>query len=305
MKIIFMGSPAFAAPAFEKLLASEHTVLTAFTQPPRKSGRGMKEQKTPVHQLAEVNGVPVLTPEKLGAEAQAHIKELQPDLIVVAAYGMLLPQEVLDTAPCLNIHPSALPRWRGAAPLNWTIMAGDRTTEVCVMEMVKALDAGPVYARRPLELAPDETAGTLHDKAARVGAELLLEVINNWEAYKGRAEPQHEDGVTYAAKIEKPHRKTDFSRPAGEVANHINGLSPFPAATAELDGTAFKLLFAETTDDQGKPGEVLAADQQNGLTVACGSGAVRLKSLQKHGKPPMEDIAFLRGNPLEAGQRFV
>ena len=302
MKIVFMGSPAFAAPALEKLLASEHTVITTLSQPPRKSGRGMKEQKTPIHKLAEENGVPVLTPEKLGPEAQAHIKEIRPDLIAVAAYGLLLPQEVLDVAPCLNIHPSALPRWRGAAPLNWTIMAGDKTTEVCVMQMVKALDAGAVYARRPLELAPDETAGTLHDKAANVGAELLLEVVNNWDNYKGRAEPQHEDGVTYANKIEKPHRKTDFTRTSDEVANHINGLSPFPAATAELDDTAFKLLLAEAVAGNGTPGEVLHADQTQGLVVACGSGAVRLKKLQKHGKPPMEDTAFLRGNPTERGQ---
>lgn len=304
-KIVYMGSPAFAVPALELLLASKHSVVTVYSQPPRPSGRGMKEHKTPVHQLAEKAGTPVRTPEKLGPEEIAYLQELKPDIIAVAAYGQYLPPEVLKLAPCVNIHPSALPRWRGAAPLNWTIMAGDKTTDVCIMEMTSVFDAGPVYARKKLALAEDETAGSLHDKTADIGAEMLLEVIDNWEDYKDRGEPQPEEGVTYAGKIEKPHRRTDFSRPASEVVNHINGLSPFPAATAELGGTAFKLLFAETVHGKGDPGEILTADQQNGLIVACGGGAVRLKKLQKHGKPAMDDLAFLRGNNLEAGSRFV
>lgn len=305
-KVVYMGTPAFAVPALEKLLASDHQVISVFTQPPRPGGRGMKEQKTPVHQLAEKHNIPARTPEKFGPEDAACVQELQPDIIAVAAYGHYLPEALLKTAPCLNIHPSALPRWRGAAPLNWTIMAGDETTDVCIIDVAKVMDAGGVYARKTLTVAPDETAGSLHDKTAVIGADMLLEVIDNWQTYKGKAVPQPEEGVTYASKIEKPHRRTDFSRTAEEVKNHINGLSPFPAATTELNGTPFKLLFAEVVDSNGAtPGVVLQADQKSGLVVACGDGAVRLKKLQKQGKPPMDDLAFLRGNPLEAGATFV
>ena len=305
-KVVFMGSPAFAVPALQKLLDSEHQVVSVFTQPPRPGGRrGMKAQKTPVHQLAEDAGIPVKTPKKLGPEEVAYLQELQPDMIAVAAYGQYLPEGVLKTAPCVNIHPSALPRWRGAAPLNWTIMAGDKTTDVCIIAMGKAYDCGPVYARKTIRLTPDETAGSLHDKTATLGADMLVDVLSNWAYYKNRAEPQPEQGVTYASKIEKPHRKTDFTRPADQVANHINGLSPFPAATAELDGIPYKLLFAEAREGSGNPGEIVAADQTDGLVVSCGAGNVRLKKLQKQGKPPMDDLTFLRGNPVTPGQKFV
>ena len=304
-KIVFMGSPAFAVPALQKLIDSNHQVISVFSQPPRPSGsRGLQTQKTPVHRLADDAGTPVRTPEKLTAEEVAFVEELKPDIIAVAAYGGYLPAGVLNAAPCINIHPSALPRWRGAAPLNWTIMAGDKTTDVCIIAMGKGFDCGAVYARKTLPLAANETAGSLHNKTASLGAEMLMDVIDNWDYYKDRAEPQPESGVTYASKIEKPHRKTDFTRPAQDVANHINGLSPFPAATTEFDSTPYKLLFAEVMDMQGAPGNILECSQKNGLIVACSDKAVRLKKLQKQGKPPMDDLTFLRGNPLILGQRF-
>ena len=264
----------------------------------------MKPQKTPVHQLAESQNIPVKTPEKLTSEEAAYLKELQPDIIAVAAYGQYLPESVLKIAPCINIHPSALPRWRGAAPLNWTIMAGDKTTDVCIMAVTKKMDGGDVYVRKTLPVAPDETAGSLHDKTAEIGAELLLGVINGWEAYQNNGQPQSEEGLTYASKINKADRAIDFKKPAQEVANHINGLSPFPAATTTLEGTPYKLLFAEVAVGDAHPGEIIAADQTNGLVVACGDGAVRLKKLQKQGKPQMDDTTFLRGNTLTLGQKF-
>ena len=304
-KIVYMGSPAFAVPALQELIDSDHQVISVFSQPPRPSGsRGLQTQKTPVHQLADGAGIPVRTPEKLTAEEVAFIEELKPDVIAVAAYGQYLPAGVLKAAPCLNIHPSALPRWRGAAPLNWTIMAGDATTDVCIIAMGKAYDCGNVYARKTISLATDETAGSLHDKTASLGAEMLLDVIDNWDFYKDKAQPQAESGITYASKIEKLHRQTDFSRPAQDVANHINGLSPFPAATTTFEGTPYKVLFAEVASGDAPCGEIITADPKTGLVVACGDGAVRLKKLQKQGKPPMDDLTFLCGNALVAGQKF-
>ena len=312
MRIVFMGSPDFAVPTLEKLIESAHDVVGVFSQPPRPAGRGMKEQKTPVHRVAEAYHIPVFTPKRIDDTAFAELQTLQPDLIVVAAYGLILRKRVLDLAPCLNIHPSALPRWRGAAPLNWTILAGDKNTEICIMHMEEALDTGPVYKRIPIELEDNETAGSLHNKAAQIGAKGLIEVVNNWADFKNKASPQSNEGVTYAHKIEKDDRLTDFSKPAEEVLNHIRGLSPFPCATGKMEGVNYKFLMAEhgPNDAHGnlrggaRAGSVLAANPAEGLVVACGKGSIRLSRLQKEGKAAMDDIAFLRGNNLPEGAAF-
>ena len=312
MRIVFMGSPDFAVPTLEKLIDSHHDVVGVFSQPPRPAGRGMKEQKTPVHRVAEAYDIPVFTPKRINDSAFAELQALTPDLIVVAAYGLILRKRVLDLAPCLNIHPSALPRWRGAAPLNWTILAGDKNTEICIMHMEEALDTGPVYKRIPLELEDNETAGTLHNKAAQIGAEGLLDVVNNWAEFDGTAETQSEDGVTYASKIEKDDRLTDFTKPADDVLNHIRGLSPFPCATGKMDGVNYKFLMAEHGPEGAygnphggaHPGAILAANPSDGLVVACGKGSVRLSRLQKQGKAAMDDMTFLRGNNLPEGAAF-
>lgn len=312
MRIVFMGSPDFAVPTLEKLIDSTHDVVGVFSQPPRPAGRGMKEQKTPVHRVAEAYNIPVFTPKRINDNAFAELQALAPDLIVVAAYGLILRPRVLDLAPCLNIHPSALPRWRGAAPLNWTILAGDKDTEICIMHMEKGLDTGPVYKRIPLELTDNETAGSLHNKAARIGAEGLLDVVNNWADFKDKAEPQSEDGVEYASKIEKDDRATDFNKPANEVLNHIRGLSPFPCATGKMDGVNYKFLMADhgpegahgNPNGDAQPGAILAANPADGLVVACGKGSVRLSRIQKQGKAAMNDIDFLRGNNLPEGGHF-
>lgn len=303
-KIVFMGSPDFAVPTLEALIASPHDVVGVFSQPPRPAGRGMKEQKTSVHRVAEAYNIPVFTPKRIDNTAFDALKTLQPDFIVVAAYGLILKRRVLDLAPCLNIHPSALPRWRGAAPLNWTIMAGDKTTEICIMQMEEGLDTGPVYTRVWLKLADNETAGSLHNKAALIGAEALVDVVTHWPNYKNNAAPQTEVGVTYARKIEKADRVTDFGLPAEEVLNHIRGLSPFPAATGKMGGENYKFLMAEHAHGSGAAGTIVAANPASGLVVACGQGAVRLSRLQKEGKAPMDDLSFLRGNNLPEGARF-
>ncbi len=304
LRIVFMGTPDFAVPALKELISSQHNVVGVFSQPPRPAGRGMKMQKTPVHNIAEEHNIPVFTPEKIDNEAFASLTNLKPDLIIVAAYGLILRRRVLELAPCINIHPSALPRWRGAAPLQWTIIAGDKTTDICIMEMVKALDAGAVYKRKTIDIANDETAGTLHDKTAQIGAELLLEVLNNWDNYKNKAIPQSEDGLTYAPKIEKHDRKIDFSKKSSEIIGYIRGLSPFPAATTVLNGENYKILFAESAQGNGTSGEVIVSNSTDGLVVACGEGAMRLSRLQKQGKAIMADVDLLRGSSIPEGSRF-
>ena len=241
-----MGAPDFAVPALQALLDWPGAeVVGVFSQPARPAGRGLKLRPTPVALCAEAHHIPVFTPEKIDDEAFAQLQDLRPDLIIVAAYGLILRRRVLELAPCLNIHPSALPRWRGAAPLQRTIMAGDTQTEVCIMQMVRALDAGAVYYRQPLPLAPTETAGTLHDKAAQAGAAALLHVLTHWAEFKTAAIPQADDGITYADKINAAARQIDFTQPAHLVSCHIRGLSPWPGATTALAGHHLKVLLAE------------------------------------------------------------
>jgi methionyl-tRNA formyltransferase len=302
-RIAFMGTPGFAVPALEALHQAGHQILAVYCQPPKPTGRGMQLTPTPVHQAAEKLGLTVRTPEKLNADEVTHLTSLNLDLICVAAYGLLLPGSVLKVAPCINVHPSALPRWRGAAPLNHTLLQGDATTDLCIMAMEKGLDTGAVYKRVPYTLSLDMTFGDLHELMAREGATHLLDVVNHWNDYKDNALPQTEEGMVYAPKILPADRVTDFTRSATEVHNHIRGLSPFPAATMQLEGAAYKLLRSTVVQGQGRPGTVLQADKQNGLVIACGTGAVRLLELQREGKRAMRDIELLNGQSIALGSQ--
>ncbi|MBI1363532.1 MAG: methionyl-tRNA formyltransferase [Proteobacteria bacterium] len=306
MHVVFMGAPEFAVPSLQKLIASDqHKVVGVFTQPPRPAGRGMQVRKTPVHEVAEKHGIPVFTPARFKGEGLEQLQALHPDMICVAAYGLLLPQSVLDVAPCLNVHPSALPRWRGAAPLHHTILAGDTTTEVCIMHMEKGLDSGPVYLRLPVKIKDGTTTGKLHDDLATLGASALMQVLKNWPNYRERAAPQHEENLTYAHKLTPEMKVTDFGKTAHEVRQHILGMCPFPGATTKLDGVLYKLLDAKLAEGNGKPGTVLSVDPKGGLIVACGEDAVRLTQLQREGKKPMSDSELLRGGGINVGDVFA
>ncbi len=306
MKIIFMGSPEFACPALSALIKSEHQVVGVFSQPPKKAGRGQKINQTPVHKLAEENNIPVHTPIKLLDEDVAILKNYAPDIIVVAAYGLILPESVLNVAPCINIHPSALPRWRGAAPLNYTILKGDKTTDVCIMAMEKGLDTGDVYTRKQYAINDNETAGELHDRLAVEGAKLLLKTLENWGNITPVPQSRSALEPTYAHKF-KPEelakiRTLDFNKSAQEVHNQIRGLSPWPGATAthiSSDGkqTLLKILASKFYKRTGSypAGKILHADKKEGIIIGCKEGAVQLTTIQKPSNKPLKDIDFLNG----------
>ncbi|MGE0668555.1 MAG: methionyl-tRNA formyltransferase [Sphingomonadales bacterium] len=297
MRIAFMGTPDFAARILRDLAAwteaNGHEIVAVYSQPPREAGRGRKPQPSPVHRLADELGIPVFTPEKLkSSEDQQAFAALGLDLAVVAAYGLILPKAILD-APrlgCLNVHASLLPRWRGAAPIHRAIMAGDETTGVCIMRMEEGLDTGPVYRRREIPIGPETTTGELHGALAALAAEPLFEAIA--DAAAGAApEPQPEEGVTYAKKIDKAEARIDWSRPAAEVDRQIRGLSPFPGAWFELHGERIKVLRSRVASGSDTPGTVL----DDNLTIACGDGAVALTKLQRAGKGAMDAASLLRG----------
>lgn len=305
LKLVFMGTPDFAVPCLEALVAAGHDIVAVYSQPPRPAGRGMAERKAPVHMRAEALGLPVLTPKSLkGAQEQDAFRAHAADAAVVVAYGLLLPRAVLEATRlgCYNVHASKLPRWRGAAPIQRAIMAGDRDTAVMVMRMEEGLDTGPVCATTVLPIGPDITAGELHDRLAAEGAKLIVSALADLEV--GRLVPvqQPETGILYAAKIDKAESQIDFARPAADVHNQIRGLSPFPGAWFEVMGPAgsierIKVLRSETVDGPGKPGAFL----DDRLTIACGEGAIRLVTVQRAGKRPMTAAEFLRGFPLAAG----
>lgn len=277
-KIVFMGSPAFAVPSLQALAAEEHEIMAVYTQPPRPAGRGQKLQKTAVHVMAEEMGLPVFHPEKLrGADLEA-VLEIQADVFCVVAYGLLLPKALVDSRLCLNVHPSALPLWRGAAPLQWTLMSGATHTEVCVMKLDEGMDTGPVVVRQEIGIPRDWNRAKLEQMTADVGAMLLAEVVDNLKGI--RPIPQAGE-ATHAVKITKEMRPIAWQMSAQEIANRIRGLSPTPTATAQLGDEVFKVFWAETVDGyQGVPGEVLAVDA-GGIVVACGDGAVRLVKIRR------------------------
>jgi methionyl-tRNA formyltransferase len=298
MKIIFMGTPDFAVPTLHEIVSAGHEVVAAYTRAPKPAGRGQAERKSPVHEAAEALGIPVFTPKSLRGEAEQMIFASHGvDLGIIVAYGLLLPKPILD-APrlgCLNLHGSLLPRWRGAAPIQRAVMAGDPRTGVMVMQMDEGLDTGPVGLVDAMEIGPDETAGEVHDRMMRVGADLMGRALAALERGSLTFTPQTDDGTTYARKIEKAEARIDFTRPAGEVHNHIRGLSPFPGAWFEIEAQGkpvrVKALRSTRAEGSGAPGTVL--DDQ--LTIACGEGAVRLTLVQREGKGPMDGAAFLRG----------
>ena len=304
LRIVFMGTPDFSVPTLAEVLGAGHEVVAAYTQPSRPAGRGMAERLSPVAQFAANAGIPVKSPTSLKREPeQREFASLNADAAVVVAYGLLLPRPVL-AAPrlgCFNLHASVLPRWRGAAPIQRAIMAGDAETAVMVMRMEEGLDTGPVCLAEPVAIGPEVTAGELHDELARRGASLMVRALGGLERGLLECTPQPGEGATYAAKIDKAEAHIDFTRPAREVHNLIRGLSPFPGAWFEATAAGkverVKVLRAGLADGSGVPGEVL----DDALTVACGSGAVRLLELQRAGKRPMGAADFLRGFPLARG----
>ena len=301
---MFMGTPDFAVPTLRAILEAGHEVVAVYSQPPRAAGRGMALRKSPVQQAAEETGLAVLTPERLkSAEEPARFGSLTPDVAVVVAYRLILPKPILDAPKygALNLHASLLPRWRGAAPINRAIMAGDTETGVAVMRITEGLDAGPVCLEARAPIGADETAGELHDALATRGARLMVHALSALEGGGLDCRPQAEGGVTYAEKIDPAETRIDWSRPAREVHNLIRGLSPYPGAWFEIDLNGkperIKALRSTLANGSGAPG--LALD--NKLTIACGEGAVRLVEVQRAAKRPMSADDFLRGATIAHG----
>jgi methionyl-tRNA formyltransferase len=290
MRLVFMGTPDFSVPVL-RALAGQHEIVAVYSQPPRPAGRGKADRPSSVQLAAEALGLPVRHPVSLKTpEAQAEFAALNADAAVVVAYGLILPQAILD-APrlgCLNIHASLLPRWRGAAPIHRAIMAGDAETGICIMQMEAGLDTGPVRLRRALPIGPEETTADLHDRLSDMGAEMILEAL----ATMPEAVPQA-PGATYAAKIDKAEAKVDWTRPAAEVDRLIRGLSPFPGAWVLVGTERVKLLRSRIAAGQGTPGQVL-----RGFTIACGEGAVEVTQAQREGKKPSPAAEILRGLTL-------
>ncbi len=304
MKVVFMGTPDFAVPTLTEIVMRGHEVVACYTRAPKPAGRGQSERKSPGHQAAEEFGIPVFTPKNFRDPADvATFAALGAEVAVVVAYGLLLPLAVLEAPEkgCLNLHGSLLPRWRGAAPIQRAIMAGDERTAVSVMKMEEGLDTGPVSLIDIIPIGPDMTAGELHDEMMRTGADLMGRALAALERDALEFTEQPETGVTYAKKIEKAEAKIDFSNSASDVHNHIRGLSPFPGAwfTLELGGkpVRIKALRSTRVEGEGAPGTVLG-----GLTIACRDGAVRLTQVQREGKGPMDAEAFLRGAGDLSGQ---
>ena len=302
MRLVFMGTPDFSVPALDALAAGGHDIACVLSQPPRPGGRGQRPRPSPVQVRAEALGLPVRTPATLRDPAeQAALAALGADVAVVVAYGLLLPRAIL-AAPvrgCLNIHASLLPRWRGAAPIQRALMAGDPETGISIMAMEAGLDTGPVLLREAIPIGPRDTAGTLHDRLAALGARLIVDALARLDTLTPA--PQPEVGVTYAAKIDKAEARVDWTRPAAQVDRLIRGLSPSPGAWTELAGERTRLLLSEPAPGSGPPGTVL----DDRLTIACGTGAVRLLTLQRAGREPVDAAAFLRGRIIPPGHRLA
>jgi methionyl-tRNA formyltransferase len=311
LRVVFMGTPEFALPTLAGIVAAGHHVAAVYTQPPRPAGRGMAEKKSPVHLFAEGHGLAVETPRSLKREPEQQAFALrQPDIAVVVAYGLLLSKPVLD-APrhgCLNLHASALPRWRGAAPIQRAIMAGDRETAASIMRMDVGLDTGPVCASERVPIGEYMTAGELHDLLAERGAKLMLRALADLETAALRCTPQPDHGVTYAAKIDKAETRIDFALPARDVHNRVRGLSPAPGAWLEVahEGRSERIKVLRTTlaPGGGPAGTIPGTVLDEALTVACGEGAVQILEVQRSGKRPMSAGDFLRGFPLRPGTRL-
>lgn len=297
MRLVFMGTPDFAVETLKALINAGHEIACVYSQPPRPAGRGMAERPSPVHAFAAREGIEVRTPVSLKAEdEQARFAALHADAAVVVAYGLLLPKAILD-APrlgCFNVHASLLPRWRGAAPIQRAIMAGDAESGVTIMRMAEGLDTGPMCKVVRLPITPATTAHALHDALSQLGAAAMVEVLAQGDI---TCTQQPAEGVTYARKIDKAEAKIDFTKPAEDVRNHIHGLSPFPGAWFQVHGTRVKVLQCEAVAGDGKAGTFL----DDHLTIACGKGALRLLKLQREGKGAIEADVFLRGFAIPRG----
>jgi methionyl-tRNA formyltransferase len=304
MRVVFMGTPEFSVPTLTEIVSSGHEVVAVYTRAPKPAGRGQAERKSPVHETAEAFGIPVFTPRSLKGEAeQVQFASLGAEVAVVVAYGLLLPKPILEAPElgCLNLHGSLLPRWRGAAPIQRAIMAGDRETGIVVMQMDEGLDTGAMGPTEIIPIGPDMTAGELHDRMMRVGADLMGRALAALERGSLDFTAQPENGTTYAAKIDKAEARIDFTQPAEAVHNLIRGLSPFPGAWFEIDlggkPVRVKALRSTLAEGAGAPGTLLGSD----LVIACGTGAVRLVQVQREGKGAMDAATFLRGaGPLPA-----
>lgn len=304
LRIVFMGTPAFAVQPLAALIEAGHELAAVYSQPPRPAGRGLENQRSPVHEFAEDAGLTVSTPRSLKAEAeQTSFADCKPDVAVVVAYGLILPYPVL-VAPrfgCLNLHASALPRWRGAAPIHRAVMAGDTMTAATVMRMDEGLDTGPICLEEPVPIGSDTTTGELHDTMARIGATAMVSALAALERGDLVCTPQPANGVTYARKIDKAEARIDFSRSARDVHNLIRALSPFPGAWFEAKAGAkrerIKVLRSALAEGAGRPGEML----DDALTIACGEGAIRLQELQRAGRRPMPATEFQKGFILRRG----
>jgi methionyl-tRNA formyltransferase len=308
LRLIFMGTPDFAVPTLLELVAHGHEIAAVYTRAPKPAGRGMKLQPTPVEIEASRLGIPVLTPTTLKTpEAQAEFRVHDADAAVVVAYGMILPQPILDAPKlgCFNLHASLLPRWRGAAPINRAIMAGDAESGVMVMKMDIGLDTGDVAMAERSAIRDSTTAADLHDALAPLGADLMVRAMGALERGKLQLTRQSDQGVTYATKIDKAEARIDWNKPAREVLRHIHGLSPFPGAWCEMEIEGalarVKLLRCELIDRSGAPGNLL----DDRLTVACRESAIRILELQRAGKQPMKAEEFLRGTPLKPPMRLT
>ncbi|SHI48256.1 methionyl-tRNA formyltransferase [Shimia gijangensis] len=296
-----MGTPAFSVPVLNALVDAGHEIAAVYCQPPRPAGRGKKDRPTPVHARAVELGLDVHHPVSLKTNAaQEDFAALNAEVAVVVAYGLILPQVVLDAPKrgCLNIHASLLPRWRGAAPIHRAIMAGDKETGVCIMQMEAGLDTGPVLLRHETTIGTEETTDQLHDRLSQMGADAIVKALAAIDTLT--AAPQPDDGVTYAHKIDKHEAHVTWSVTALEVDRKIRGLSTFPGAWCEIDGQRVKLLASRLVDGTGTPGEVL----DDALTVACGEGAVQLQRLQRAGKGAQDADVFQRGFPVAKGTQL-
>jgi methionyl-tRNA formyltransferase len=308
LRLIFMGTPEFAVPTLLGLVDHGHEIVAVYTRAAKPAGRGMKLQPTPVEQQARRLGIPILTPATLKTpEAEAELRAHNADAAVVVAYGMILPQAILDAPPlgCFNLHASLLPRWRGAAPINRAIMAGDTETGVMVMKMDAGLDTGDVAMAERVAITDAMTAADVHDALARLGGDLMVRAMGALERGKLQLNRQSDEGVSYAAKIEKAEARIDWNKPAREVLRHAHGLSPFPGAwcvmAIEGEQLRVKILRCEMADGSGVSGDVL----DDHLAVACKEGAIRILELQRAGRQPMKAEKFLRGTPLKPPARLT
>ena len=307
MRIIFAGTPDFAATALAALIAAGHEIPLVLTQPDRPAGRGMKLAMSPVKQLAQQHGLAIAQPASLkDLETQAQLAATGADVMVVVAYGLILPAAVLQIPRhgCLNIHASLLPRWRGAAPIQRALLAGDRETGITIIQMDAGLDTGPMLLRAPLPIAEDDTAQTLHDRLATLGAQTIVQALAGLAAGNLVAEPQDDALATYASKLSKTEARLNWRQSAEELARAVRGYNPVPVAQGVLDGAVWRIWAAEAVAEaRGDPGEVLAVDK-DGILIACGQGALRLTELQKAGGKRQPVASFLQGNPVRVGQRL-